>query len=98
MPKPKFGRGHKAPYETTHVRVPVPIQEMVQEFVDEWKELRFSEQDKLLTALEEGDKFRDRIELERVTEIAQNCLKQKRSARVTLSMFLSRIYQENITL
>jgi hypothetical protein len=31
------GRGKKAPYEVTHIRLPVPIKETVQAWVDDWK-------------------------------------------------------------
>lgn len=31
------GRGKKAPYETTHVRVPVPLKAKVDHLIEEWR-------------------------------------------------------------
>lgn len=33
----KGGAGNKAPYESTHIRVPVPIKDKVQSMVDDYK-------------------------------------------------------------
>jgi hypothetical protein len=38
MDKPKGGRGHRAPYQTTHLRVPAPIKDRLQAIIDEWRE------------------------------------------------------------
>jgi nitrate/nitrite-specific signal transduction histidine kinase len=38
MDKPKGGRGHKAPYRTTHLRVPDPIKDRLQAIIDQWRE------------------------------------------------------------
>jgi hypothetical protein len=38
MDKPKGGRGHSAPYRTTHLRVPEPIKDRLQAIIDEWRE------------------------------------------------------------
>lgn len=38
MDKPKGGRGHKAPYQTTHLRVPEPIKDELQTRIDQWRE------------------------------------------------------------
>lgn len=102
MPIPKGGRGLKAPYETTHVRVPVPIQEPIQSFIDEWKQLKISgnESDTInpLTTLDASKKLTDKCDLDRAVKLAHNVLKQKKSARVSLERFLSEVYQEDITL
>ncbi|MFN7662109.1 MAG: hypothetical protein ACK5PQ_00030 [Alphaproteobacteria bacterium] len=37
MDKPKGGRGHKAPYRTTHLRVPDPIKDDLQSIIDQWR-------------------------------------------------------------
>jgi hypothetical protein len=55
MAKPVGGRGNKAPYETTHVRVPIPIKSEVQALIDEFRD-RYSEQfNKPLTTLRSQD-------------------------------------------
>lgn len=38
MDKPKGGRGHKAPYRTTHLRVPDPIKDDIQSIIDQWRD------------------------------------------------------------
>jgi hypothetical protein len=38
MPKPKGGRGKKAPYEAQMMRVPVPIKPAIQRLIDDYKE------------------------------------------------------------
>jgi hypothetical protein len=38
MDKPKGGRGHRAPYQTTHLRVPEPIKADLQLIIDQWRE------------------------------------------------------------
>lgn len=54
MTKPVGGRGIKAPYESTHVRVPMPIKKEVQALIDEFREREFK-QVKPLTSLEEDE-------------------------------------------
>jgi hypothetical protein len=55
MTKPVGGRGNKAPYESTHVRVPIPIKKEVQALIDEFREGQFKQVVKPLTPLEEDD-------------------------------------------
>lgn len=38
MDKPVGGRGKKAPYETTHVRVPVDLKPQIEEMVKQYRE------------------------------------------------------------
>lgn len=38
MPKPKGGRGYKAPYETKQVRIPQPIDSQVSELVERYQD------------------------------------------------------------
>jgi hypothetical protein len=37
MSKPLGGRGKKAPYETTHVRVPVDLKPQIEEIIDSYR-------------------------------------------------------------
>jgi ribosomal 50S subunit-associated protein YjgA (DUF615 family) len=46
------GRGNKAPYESTHVRVPLPIKADVQALIDEFRERQTGQPKKPLTSLE----------------------------------------------
>ena len=55
MTKPVGGRGNKAPYESTHVRVPLPIKPKVQALIDEFRESQIEQPKKPLTSLEEEE-------------------------------------------
>jgi hypothetical protein len=35
----KGGRGKKAPYETTHIRVPVPLKRSLEDLIEQWIDL-----------------------------------------------------------
>ncbi len=59
MVKPVGGRGLKAPYETTHVRVPIPIKASVQALIDEFRERQIQLSIKPLTGLEETEDEQD---------------------------------------
>ncbi len=55
MVKPLGGRGLKAPYETTHVRVPIPIKASVQALIDDFRERQIQSPIKPLTSLDETE-------------------------------------------
>lgn len=55
MVKPVGGRGNKAPYESTHVRVPLPIKADVQALIDEFREKQIEQPKKPLTSLEDEE-------------------------------------------
>lgn len=81
----KGGRGVKAPYETTHVRVPLPIKDKVQQIIDDYKNGTDS-------------RGNDIIEYEQALELAKEILKHKKSARVSLKNLLTGIYGKDVTL
>lgn len=97
MNKPKGGRGVKAPYESTHIRVPVPIKPKVNKMVEEYREL-------ILNGKEpERERFGclNSVTLTTVGEakaIAQEILKQKKSAKLSLEKLLTALYQGEIKL
>jgi uncharacterized protein YyaL (SSP411 family) len=62
MVKPLGGRGLKAPYETTHVRVPIPIKASVQALIDEFRERQIQSPIKPLTSLDETEDEQDEQE------------------------------------
>jgi chorismate mutase len=37
MPKPLGGRGHKAPYQTMTIRIPIDVKEQVEEIVERFR-------------------------------------------------------------
>lgn len=97
MNKPKGGRGLKAPYESTHVRIPVPIKPKVDKMVEEYRELILDGKQP------EREKFNcpDSMTLTTVGEakaIAQDILKQKKSAKISLEKLLTSLYNGEVKL
>ena len=76
----------KAPYETTHVRVPVPIKPEVQKLIDQFHSGGEIHTENQLTTLETA------------IVTAKSILNQKKSARVSMSKLLTAIYGENVEL
>jgi hypothetical protein len=75
------GRGKKAPYTTTHVRVPEPIKHEVERLIAVFHDAGISEPEKPLTTLGEA------------VAIAQNVLIQKKSAKVSMEKLLTALYK-----
>lgn len=86
MPKPKGGRGIKAPYETTHLRVPLPIKPQVESLINHYKEEGELPTENLLT------------DLDSAIVLAKSILNQKKSARVSLEKLLTAIYKQKVLL
>lgn len=86
MSKPSGGRGIKAPYETTHVRVPVPIKSDVEKLIERFREGGETKSENMLTSLDDA------------IVIAKSILAQKKSSRVSMSKLLTAIYGQNVTL
>ncbi len=92
--KPKGGRGHKAPYKTKTVRVPEPILYQIETLCDTFRQASLEgtwdsvEQKDLLSTTTPLD----RLTKEQAIEEAKAILKRKRSARVSLEMFLRVLY------
>jgi hypothetical protein len=79
------GRGVKAPYETTHVRIPVDIKDRVEELSRAYKEGRLEE-----VSLP--------VDLDKAVELARGVLKKKKSARVSMESLLTAMYGEEVNL
>lgn len=47
MNKPIGGRGKRAPYETTHVRIPVDLKSKVEELVEQYRNNSYAEESKI---------------------------------------------------
>ena len=96
MKHSKGGRGKKAPYESVTVRVPVPIQEAVQEICDTYRDSL--DVDVALAILSNSDVDSLPLsELESI-ELAQSILRSKKSAKWSMSRLLSGIYSKDIVL
>jgi hypothetical protein len=86
MSKPSGGRGHKAPYATTHMRIPEPMKPEVQRLLDCFHGQQVDQSENSLTRLEEA------------IAIAHNILMQKKSARVSMEKLLTALYHREIKL
>lgn len=86
MNKQLGGRGKKAPYETTHVRVPVPIKPQIEALIEQFKSGESESSENPLTSIDEA------------VILAKSILTQKKSARVSLQKLLTGIYGVEITL
>lgn len=113
MNKPVGGRGHLAPYKSTHVRIP----ELIKHRVEILKKLYFSgdleEHDRLIE--ENGElarKYRERdseisdknereeskYNKEELLALVKDILRQKKSARVSMQKLLTALLDEDISL
>jgi hypothetical protein len=84
--RPNGGRGQTAPYQTTHVRVPIPIKAEVEKLVARYKEGQL---------LEIGDQ---RMTSVNAAEVARKILKHKKSAKTSLNKLLTELYRVNFKL
>ncbi|MBE9119210.1 hypothetical protein IQ249_25500 [Lusitaniella coriacea LEGE 07157] len=92
---PKGGRGKKAPYDTTHVRVPVGMKPLVDELIEEYKQ-------KVMTGTIDSDAEIDKscsslllagqVSIDEAMKIAKKVLRLKRSARVSITKLLTALY------
>ena len=65
MNKPVGGRGKKAPYETTHVRIPVDIKPQVEKLIQEFRDNQYklSSQMDIISEFNSVDKSKEFIQL-----------------------------------
>jgi dTDP-4-amino-4,6-dideoxygalactose transaminase len=112
MTKELGGRGKKAPYISTHVRIPEPIKYRVEnlkqlyldgqlEYIDECLASDHKLANEYRAFLDNNDDLTLSINnsltsLDSAVESAKNLLKQKKSARETVAKLLSIIYGADI--
>ena len=77
------GRGVKAPYQTTHVRIPVEIKDQVEKLSKAFKDGNQQEMNELLS-------------FDEAVETARKILREKKSASHSLARLLTVIYGEKI--
>jgi hypothetical protein len=95
MTKPVGGRGYKAPYTTTHVRVPTDIKPQVEALIDNYRSELFGvRQTNLLTTTTTNSL----PTLEEGIELAQEVLDRKQSARKSIALLLKAIYGKEVSL
>lgn len=113
MSKPIGGRGKKAPYESTHVRIPEPLKDRVEQlkalYLDgqlEYNDQLIAEDHRLANEYRKvltGNSVninslqKSLTSLEDTLELAKKLLKQKKSARETVAKLLTGIYGKGIT-
>lgn len=100
MRKPVGGRGKVAPYQTTHIRVPVPIKQNIQLIVDDYIQQVVSgqmhpERDAVINNVFWDRKMPSKDE---AVQLAKEILKQKKSAKQSIAKLLTVLYGEKITL
>lgn len=91
MPKPVGGRGNTAPYETTHVRVPVPIKEQVQTLIDNYRSSILGESKETTNPSNLAKSSAEALEL------CREVLKQKKNAKISLVKLVNKLYNTNYT-
>lgn len=72
MSKPKGGRGKKAPYETTVMRIPDPVVDLVEDICDAYRDGTFDPEHKPVTDFSE---IRDQVDAwRRATKVGKDKL------------------------
>lgn len=88
MNKPLGGRGKKAPYETTHLRIPVPIKADIEKLIENYR-----------LSVIDGIEFQDNglMSVEDAKLLTRKLIKAKTSKIDTLIKLLTSIYSVEIT-
>lgn len=86
---PRGGRGHKAPYQTMQVRVPVPIEHKVKKLIADYRQSVLTGEELVTDELD--------MTLTQALVEAKKIIKQKKSARVSMAKLLSVIYGQQVS-
>ena len=88
MTKPMGGRGKRAPYETTHMRVPLPLKTQIEQLIEDYR----------LSILDGIDRpSSELIPLDEALIIAQKLLRSKTAKNDTVAKLLTSIYKTDIS-
>jgi hypothetical protein len=98
MVKPIGGRGHKAPYKTTVIRVPVELVDTIDHFCDQYRISleRSKDKDFLGESTLEHESLNTDLTPDQAVEKAREILSQKKSAKVSLKKMLQVVYGEKL--
>jgi hypothetical protein len=96
MPKPKGGRGYKAPYETHQVRIPDPIAPQVHSLVERYQDYLANggnpeKPPQLLDQAKPVDRFKSKKA--EINEILQEALKLKANAGGAIKKEIEKVLQ-----
>ena len=82
------GRGKRAPYETTHMRVPLPLKTQIEQLIEDYR----------LSILDGIDRpSSELIPLDEALIIAQKLLRSKTAKNDTVAKLLTSIYKTDIS-
>ena len=96
MNKPVGGRGKKAPYKTTILRVPDPLLEQFQNDIENYRQAVLNGNITENTPILATDRICPSIKnKDEIIELAEAILKQKKSARVSLTKLLQVLCNDN---
>lgn len=96
MPKPVGGRGIKAPYESTHIRIPTPIKTQIEAIIEDYREAVTSDLNQL-TSYQIGSNNNSLTSLEAAKDEAKKQLKSKKGKYAEVAKILSFIYGVEVT-
>lgn len=90
MVKPQGGRGIKAPYTTTHIRIPSDLKAEFEARIESYRE-------NLLTS-NKGDTIEKSLtSLPEAIEVARLLVKSKKSSRQSMARLLTAIYRTDVS-
>jgi hypothetical protein len=92
--KPKGGRGKQAPYETTIIRIPLPIKPDVERIVDNY---RNSVNQPILAAIAELEESPIPLK-DAIIKAEEILLDKKASKRISMKKLLQVIYGQKVSL
>jgi hypothetical protein len=95
MTKPIGGRGYKAPYTTTHVRVPTDIKPEVELLIDNYRNKILGVPDNNLLTTSNNKPL---TSYDDALILAQDILVRKQSARKSMTLLLAAIYGRDVQL
>ena len=95
----KGGRGRKAPYESTHIRVPEPIKPRVEEMMERFKSFVAEEGLSVEEAISKinSQPFEDCFSKQQIIESARFGLRSKKGAWVTVQKMLTSLFNKEVS-
>lgn len=92
MTKPVGGRGKKAPYETTVIRVPLPMVPQVEQMIEDYRNLVVNNQESEFTDNQKIAASFTLVSYSEALQRAKEILKSRKSAADSLVKLLQLLY------